>query len=440
MMASHRLGPYQLLGAVATDRCGCTYRARREGSELGYLVKTARPGGTISAAAARQLERERDELLAVRHPLLPILVEWVQDGDEVGLVWLDPGGHRLDAILARSRRLDWEVATAVAIEVGRALAVLHRAGETHGALRAELVEITEQGTVCLHGLGTHPPGSDADGDPELALPDQLSPEQLLGEEPTARSDLFLLGVLLYRMLAGCGPFEGEPAGISQRIRHAPHNPLARRAPAVPKALGTVVARCLRKRPASRYPDAVSVVTLLTGALRAHTTLPLDLLVSRALARADLGSELGAPAEPGVGRDGSPRPRWHRQLLLPATLLLAAMVGGMLLWQSLREAQPPEPGDVRGIVKRPALVRVLARPWAEVHVDGQPIDVTPMARPIEVTPGRHVLVFRHPNAPDERREIEIVAGETILLDVDMRVTRPADAGRIERRDGGEDDSP
>jgi len=67
--------------------------------------------------------------------------------------------------------------------------------------------------------------------------------------------------------------------------------------------------------------------------------------------------------------------------------------------------------------------VVVEPWANVIVDGEAFDTTPFARPIPLTPGTHYVRLEHPQAPTERRTIELVAGETILVDVTMKVRRP-----------------
>ena len=66
------------------------------------------------------------------------------------------------------------------------------------------------------------------------------------------------------------------------------------------------------------------------------------------------------------------------------------------------------------------------------IDGTLVETTPVAKPIDVAPGKHAVVFKHPNAPDVTRHIEAIAGKTILLDIEMQVTRPTKASR---RDGG-----
>ncbi len=64
--------------------------------------------------------------------------------------------------------------------------------------------------------------------------------------------------------------------------------------------------------------------------------------------------------------------------------------------------------------------MLATPWAEVWVDGQLVDTTPFARAIPLPAGKHYVVLVHPSAPSERREVTIVAGETMTLDVSMSI--------------------
>jgi serine/threonine-protein kinase len=125
---------------------------------------------------------------------------------------------------------------------------------------------------------------------------------------------------------------------------------------------------------------------------------------------------------------------------PAAVGLVALLLAVIVWRSFSGGPGQgQGGDARGIVDRPAELRVLAEPWAEIHIDGKLVDVTPVGRPIQVSPGRHVVLFKHPNAPDERRSVEIIAGQTIVLDVQMQVVRPVvDAGAADA--GGEDDSP
>src|SRR5690606_36507223 len=77
-------------------------------------------------------------------------------------------------------------------------------------------------------------------------------------------------------------------------------------------------------------------------------------------------------------------------------------------------------------QRMAHLRVVATPWAHVSVDGQHVATTPFAHPIPLEAGVHYVRLEHPNAPVERRTIELVAGETVLLDVKMDIAPEAAA--------------
>jgi serine/threonine-protein kinase len=194
-------------------------------------------------------------------------------------------------------------------------------------------------------------------------------------------------------------------------------------------------RCLEKRPVDRPPSADEVATLLLQLLLKHTARSSDVLLRAALTRAGLAEDYdeAGDADPGVAPASS---LWQRRFLVSAAVVGLVGLCAVALWLALR-GDPSDAGQSpQGVVERPARLRVLADPWAEVHIDGQLVDVTPVGRLIEVMPGKHTVVLKHPNAPDERRNIEVIAGETVLIDVEMQITRPEDAGAP--LDGGEDE--
>ena len=404
-----------------------TFRAERTSDGRKVLVKTVKPGLRKHDRALALLSREREVVEAVDHACLPTLLATMREPDRMALIYADRGGHRLSDLLDRVPRVAPLSALAIAAAVSGALAMLHRAGYVHGRLRSESIELTPTGRVTLHdpsGVGARGAG----GDPDLDAPENMAPEQVLGRAAGPETDIYLLGRLLYQLVTGSPPFAAATGGITQQIRHAEPPTLSTAAPDAPRELQAIVTRCLRKRGRDRYPDMASLESELLRALRARTSLASEHLVVRALADAGLATELAAPRERAVGRGATAAPPWLRSALVWAARGLGAALLIGLLWYLVGDDPTVASGDARGIVKRPALVRVLARPWAEIHIDGELVDVTPVGFPIEVTPGRHEVVFKHPNAPDITKNVEIIAGQTVVLDVDMDITRPpADAG-------------
>ena len=119
------------------------------------------------------------------------------------------------------------------------------------------------GEVCGLDPGPAPDGMTPFGT-LLGTPLYMSPEQWLQRRVDARSDVYSLGVIAYRMLAGELPFTGRVSSISmQHLREAPQ-PLGETAPGVPPAVAAVVMAALAKSPAGRPPSAQSFVTALAA--------------------------------------------------------------------------------------------------------------------------------------------------------------------------------
>lgn len=445
MSADQRFGAYQLGDEVERAGRTVTWRAhlvepvgtatgataeRRVVAGARVLVKTLRPGLHPSDGARVALRREAELLDRLRHPLLPTLLAAELEGVTPGLILLDAGGVRLGELLERSGQCQLVEALAIAAEVTRALDALHRAGVVHGSLRAGLVELGPDGAVRVQLGSALDPGDepvDEPGDDWLAPPAELAPEQIDGAGADVRTDVYLVGLLLRQMLAPDAPVEelgqARPTRLGTRRQGGSRSTVG----PVRGAAGAIVGRALAARPKDRFPDVASLHAELVRALRAETSLPVDHLVNQALARAGLSERVAGPAE-----------HWQRaeailsgvalRRLAGAAAVALGIVAAALLVRTVTEGAPSSGGAVRGVEQRAAQLRVLAQPWAEIHVDGKLVDVTPVGRPIVVAPGRHEVVFKHPNAPDQVRSVEVIAGQTVWLDVAMPIARDgSDAG-------------
>lgn len=472
MVAEERqLGPYVLREAVSARALTVTYRA--EHVELGRaaLIKTLKPTVSAASAFAAGLEREAKILARIRHPNIIDIHDFQRDGDRIWLVLEPLAGPTLAALCARAGRLDQVTAAGIALEIARGLGHAHERGVVHRELRPEHVLVTSSGGVKLLEFAAATDGrlpslpEPFEGCETFGRPDYMAPEQILGAEVGPQADVFALGVVLFEMLAGVRPFDeprteradaprpprerdddrwAEGRAVAHRIRSAPPQPLRALVPEVSRGLERIVLRCLEKEPEQRYESGRAVADALAEELAERGQAQTRALIARALAAVKLGGEepplADAPVvRPAVeARRAPPLAPDVRRLLGVFALIVA---GGVLIEVGLREhdaAGPPsaaneqagEGAEARGYLK------VLARPWAEVVVDGEFIDVTPMARPIPLQAGRHYVTFRHPNAPEEKRTITVAPGQTVTLDVTMRIDRSEiDAGAppVEDRD-------
>jgi serine/threonine-protein kinase len=421
------LADFELAEQLGAQTHCVTVAATRKRDGRAVLIRALKGRGRGRTAARDALNKEHALLMRLRHPTIPALLDVRQDDDGLALIIADHGGHRLDQVMARVPRPDPLQAMAVGIEVARALSAIHQHDDAHGVVRLDMVEVASDGAVYLHGAGQRHLLAISGAEEELTQLEDMAPEQILGETPDEQTDVFLFGTLLYRLTTGHFPFDpgdgADAPNVSHKIRHSVPEPLGHHISDPPLGLERILRRCLEKRPRDRYPDMASVTSALIRALRARTALPSEHLTTRLLAAAGLSDALVLPRERDVARGTSGTPPWLRRLQWPSAIALAVMAIAFVGWLSLRGDSTGTSSDPRGIVDKPAHLKLLAHPWAEVHIDGKLLDVTPIARPIAVTPGRHSVVFKHPNAPDETRAVEIVAGQTILLDVEMRVVRP-----------------
>ncbi len=454
------IGPYQIQATVATRAFTVTYRAGQAGLGRTVRIKTLKPTVAASSPYAAELSREAMILARLEHESIVRLIDLARAENTVRLVTEDPRGPTLEELI-KSGPVAPDPAAAIALGIARALGHAHERGVVHRGLRPGVVVVTRDSGVKVVDFSSAdlvasaaedvatarerlPSAPDPlEGGESFARPDYMSPEQILGESAGAPSDVWSLGAVLHEMLSGARPFDGaDRKAVAQRIRSGSPGALPAE---TPRELVRIVTRCLSRSPDDRFEDARAVAAALEAELSARTTLSARVLVSRALFAAKLGDEI---AGAGAGASAAAVVAARGPDLLGAArvfgVALLLIVGGGAAIQVLRDSDVvPDPGggalDADGGVVAVAsrdrgMVRVVAQPWAEVYLDGELVDVTPMGRPMLVLPGKHFVTFRHPKAPDEQRAIKIAAGQTVTLDVTMRVERAMDAGAP---DGGPD---
>jgi serine/threonine-protein kinase len=172
-------------------------------------------------------------------------------------------GRLLRQILSEGR-IPQDRAIRIAIAVLDALDYIHANGVVHRDLKPENIMVDADDNIKLIDFGIAGDSAArrltyANFTATLGTPDYISPEQVKGKRGDGRSDIYALGVILFELLVGRVPWEGDnPLAIMNQAVMRPAPSLRELDPAIPPPLEAIVRKCLRKDPAERYPDAAAL--------------------------------------------------------------------------------------------------------------------------------------------------------------------------------------
>src|SRR5438132_3000192 len=261
---------YELLDEIGSGGFGRVFRARDLALEREVAIKVLHPSLTADLGVVERFRREAQLAAKLRHPNV---VSIYDIGGRAGLQWytmeMVPGAS-LAQLTATHGALPVDRVVRMLDEALSALEQAHALGLVHRDLKPEnlllepdgRVRITDFGlALALRGDGRYGGATSRSGTPQFA-----SPEQLLGEKVTPRTDLYSLGAVGYFALLGRPPFEGPTveAILAKQTTDAVPDLHAER-PAVERELEVVLRRAVASRPEERFPTAAAFRSALRDA-------------------------------------------------------------------------------------------------------------------------------------------------------------------------------
>ena len=309
------LGDFRLLREIGRGGMGIVYEAEQITLGRRVALKVLPAGAALDERLAIRFLREARTAARLRHPgIVPVF----GTGHEQGVLFFAMELVDGESLADRIDRgpVPPAAAARIAAEVAHALQHAHEAGLIHRDVKPDNVILGADGRARLADFGlVH----DLQGARltrshyVLGTPAYSAPEQARGEPVDPRSDIYGVGAVLYAMLTGKPPFEGEvPAAVLGRLVSERPPSLARAAPRAPRALVAICERAMAREPERRYPHAGELAAELDGF-----------------------GEAGAQEHPSTGRSGLAG--W---LVAGAvTVLAAALVAGLLLTPREEPAGP-----------------------------------------------------------------------------------------------------
>jgi serine/threonine-protein kinase len=311
-----------------------------------------------------RFRREAKNAAALNHPNIVSIYDRgeAEDTYYIAMEFLD--GRTLKELIVSRGAAPINVAIEYARQILSALRFAHRHGIVHRDIKPHNVLVDAEGRVKVTDFGIARAGTSqmTETGSIVGTAQYLSPEQARGGEVDPRSDLYSLGVVLYELLTGKTPFDGDtPVEIAMKhLSNAPKPPSSLR-PEIPAELDKVVLRALSKNPDERYQSAdemeADLERVARGAPVSAATAATQILPAAPVVAADpTSATMIAPPRPTRARDippppvveeeeyaepgGPERPVWP--WLLAAAFVIAAAIAGFFVWHELSGSKVKEP--------------------------------------------------------------------------------------------------
>jgi tetratricopeptide (TPR) repeat protein/TolB-like protein len=323
-------GHYRLIEKIGSGGMGLVYRAHDERLDRDVALKLLHPGVLAAESIRNRLRSEALAVARLNHPNIAMAFDF---GTEAGVDYLVteyvPGTTLQDKI--KAGRLSIKTAVELAVQLARGLEAAHREGIAHRDLKPANLRVTPDGTLKILDFGiaglmeaeskvTQTVTVSRSTAVSGTVP-YMAPEQLKGEAPDPRMDIWAAGTVLYEMLTGRPAFpEKQSARLIDSILHQDPVPPSRLDPRVAPELQAVVMKTLDKNPERRYQSAREL-------------------------RVDLTRTLPSAESTRVAIQPARRVRWPGWRILAGIVAIAAIAAGAVLAVRSRLLRPAAPGQI-----------------------------------------------------------------------------------------------
>ena len=278
-MALETLGKYELQGVLGRGAAGTVYDARDPVIGRRVAIKTVKLPNADDDETREELERFRREARAaggLSHPNIVPIFDYGETNELAFIVMEFIGGGSLTGLLKKHTRLPAPEALRIMDQLLAGLQFSHEKGIVHRDVKPDNVMLTDDQTVKIADFGiARMEGSGATVvGTMLGTPSYMSPEQWRGDaQIDARSDIYAAGVMLYHLLTGKRPFEGNQSAIMHKVLSEDAVPPSEVYSGAPRQLDEIILKAMSKRREDRYNSADDFAKALKSASSRHD--PLD---------------------------------------------------------------------------------------------------------------------------------------------------------------------
>ncbi len=396
------IGNYTIKAELGRGGMGVVFAARDLSLDRDVALKVLPQQLSDDPQLLRRFQREARAVAALSHPNIVTVFAVGKVGDVHFIAMELVQGRPLQEIIEEAGSLPCREAFLITLRIAQGLREAHNKGIVHRDLKPQNIMMSDEGRVKILDFGMakvlHPHDTKLTMDgASLGTPLYMSPEQCVGTEVDARSDIYSLGVVLFEMLTGRPPHTHDtPLGVIRKIVDTPFPTLGVLDGRVPPPLRAVLAHMVHKKREDRYPTSKELCVALESALnQTQGGTATDPLGTDELNASSSSETMLSPS--GV-LPSQPRRRWLYPGLIVAAVVMAA--AGLYI-------------QFTGLPERPIVVST---------------EVQPVAVPAEVEVGNDA-VRDSPGIledDDSVREPESEAVDTLLEDLEAEVLESVQA--------------
>ena len=274
-MTQRMIGPFEVGDRIGVGGMGIVYRATYTKNGAPVALKILSPEFSDTESLQRRFEREVSILKKLQHPHIVRYYGGGKFGTQRFYAMELITGGSVEDVLKAKKKIPWEEALEITMQVAKALEHAHEAGVIHRDLKPGNLLLTKDGTVKLTDYGiardTTTTALTAAGK-TVGTYAYMAPEQIRGKPPVdKKTDLYALGCVLFEMIAGETPFQCENQG-EMLMMHLQEEPPRIRSlvPDCPMFVEELIFHLLEKDPQERPFDALDVQTKIDGVRRKIT--------------------------------------------------------------------------------------------------------------------------------------------------------------------------
>ena len=257
-------GRYELIEKIGEGGMAVVYKGKDRLLNRYVAIKILRPEYTKDEQFIENFRRESQAAAGLSHPNIVGVYDVGKEGNIHFIVMELIDGKVLSDVIKEKGRLDYKEAISIIRQVASALSLAHKNQIIHRDIKPHNILITSTGVAKLADFGIAKAVSAATivggSSKIMGSVHYFSPEQARGAYVDERSDIYSLGVVLYEMLTGHVPFDGDnPVSIALMHINDPIPPLTKEVPAIPPQLEKIVNKATEKYQSNRYKDVDEMI-------------------------------------------------------------------------------------------------------------------------------------------------------------------------------------